>query len=183
MPSHWTQDAFTAAARFAAEAHHRTQALVPGTRLPYFYHVVLVAMETTAALAVEDGHGGDLAVQCALLHDVLEDTPATAHQLAAQFGPAVTAGVRALTKNTAIADKSARMRDSLNRIRRQPSAVWVVKLADRIVNLQPPPLDWDDAKVARYRLEAQEICDTLGAASPVLADRLAGKIRRYGCAG
>lgn len=82
-----------------------------------------------------------------------------------------------------IAEKAARMQDSLKRIRQQPPAVWMVKLADRIVNLQPPPPDWDDAKVARYRLEALEILDSLGAASPVLADRLAGWIRGYGRVG
>lgn len=180
MSSPWTPETAMAAARFAAEAHQCIGQTVPGTDIPYFYHVSLVAIEVMNALSLEDAHDGDLAVQCALLHDVLEDTPATALQLAAQFGPVVTAGVQALTKDAVIADKGARMRDSLKRIRQQPRAVWMVKLADRIVNLQPPPDDWNAAKVDQYRQEAREILHSLGAASPVLADRLTDKIRSYG---
>ena len=180
MPSAWSPDNYMAAARFAAEAHHVTGARMPGTRLPYFYHVTLVAMETVGALAVEAGHDGDLAVQCALLHDVLEDTAITAEALSAQFGPAVGAGVLALTKKARIADPTLRLVDSLARIQRQPTAIWMVKLADRIVNLQPPPDHWDPGRVSRYREGARQILETLGTASPYLAARLAGKIQGYG---
>ena len=183
MPSAWSPDNYMAAARFAAEAHHTTGAQVPGTRLPYFYHVTLVAMETVGALAVEDGHDGDLAVQCALLHDVLEDTPTRLPQLSAYFAPAVCEGVRALTKDPRIEDPALRLMDSLARIQQHPSAIWVVKLADRIVNLQPPPDHWNPRRVSRYREGAQVICDTLGTASPYLAERLAHKLRDYGPSG
>ncbi|MFH1985463.1 MAG: HD domain-containing protein [Pseudomonadota bacterium] len=180
MTSPWSPETYMAAARFAAEAHQRTGKAVPGTHLPYFYHVCLVAMEVTRALSVEDGHDGDLAVQCALLHDVLEDTPVSVRRLAAHFGAAVAAGVQALTKDPAISQKDARMRDSLARIRRQPPSVWLVKLADRIVNLQPPPSDWRADKIALYGQEARVILDALAAASPHLARRLADKISGYG---
>ncbi len=183
MPSMWSPDNYMAAARFAAEAHHITGARVPGTRLPYFYHVTLVAMETIGVLGVEAGHDGDLAVQCALLHDVLEDTAITAEALSARFGPSVPKGVEALTKDTRIANPPSRLADSLARIQRQPSAIWVVKLADRIVNLQPPPEHWEPRRVARYRDGARQVLDTLGTASPYLADRLARKIHGYGRSG
>jgi (p)ppGpp synthase/HD superfamily hydrolase len=168
-----------AAARFAAEAHHATGACVPGTALPYFYHVTLVAMETLGALAAEDGHDGDLAVQCALLHDVLEDAPVTADQLAGHFGPMVSAGVAALSKDPGIGDPTAQLEDSLRRIRHQPKSVWIVKLADRIANLQPPPQHWRRERILRYREGAKMILDALGVASPHLARRLADRIRDY----
>ncbi|MEZ4637991.1 MAG: hypothetical protein R2856_24030 [Caldilineaceae bacterium] len=72
----WSQEKYLAAWLFAAEAHGVQT--VPGTALPYVVHVGAVAMEVTAALT----HGSqvndpDLAVQCALLHDVIEDTSIT----------------------------------------------------------------------------------------------------------
>jgi (p)ppGpp synthase/HD superfamily hydrolase len=43
---------------------------------------------------------GDLAIQCALLHDVLEDTDTTESAVEVAFGPLVLRGSRALTKRT-----------------------------------------------------------------------------------
>jgi (p)ppGpp synthase/HD superfamily hydrolase len=47
--------------------------------------------------------------------------------------------VAALTKNPAVGDKPAQMRDSLERICQCSPEVWMVKLADRINNLREPP--------------------------------------------
>jgi (p)ppGpp synthase/HD superfamily hydrolase len=66
----WSQEVYTSAYRFAAEAHHGQ--LFPGTKLPYIMHVSFVSMEVLAALAQEPTRDGNLAVQCALLHDVIE---------------------------------------------------------------------------------------------------------------
>jgi (p)ppGpp synthase/HD superfamily hydrolase len=136
-------------------------------------------MEVMTALTVEPGYDGDLAVQCALLHDVLEDTPIAYAQLEARFGPLVAQGVAALTKNASL-PKSEQMGESLARIRQQPTEVWMVKLADRITNLQPPPVGWTSAKRQRYRDEAREIYHALGSASPFLAARLQNHIEQYG---
>jgi (p)ppGpp synthase/HD superfamily hydrolase len=54
-----------------AEAHHGQ--LFPGTELPYIMHVSFVSMEVMAALAQEPTRDGNLAVQYALLRDVIED--------------------------------------------------------------------------------------------------------------
>lgn len=72
------------------------------------------------------------------------------------------------------------MADSLARIRQQPLAVSMVKLADRITNLQPPPAHWDAAKIADYRAEAGTILEALDDADGWLAARLRGKIEGYG---
>lgn len=167
---------FAAALRFAAAAH-RGQT-VPGSELPYLVHVTTVAAEVIAALAFEHHHDPDVAVLCALLHDTVEDTPATLADIEARFGPAVAAGVAALSKDATL-PKAERMADSLARIRREPHAVWLVKLADRITNLAPPPAHWPKAKRAAYREEAMRIGEALGEASPYLAGRLAEKIDAY----
>jgi len=151
---------------------------VPGTKLPYLLHVTTVAQEVAVALGVEPGHDGDLAICCALLHDTVEDCGVTVEELRGIFGPAVAAGVAALSKDPSL-DKSAAMVDSLDRIRRQPQEVWMVKLADRITNLQPAPAHWDSERRRAYRDEARVILDELGEASPWLAARLRAKIEGY----
>ena len=176
----WTQDGYLRALRFAAEAH--AGQTVPGTDLPYILHVTSVAMEVMAALRAEPDCDQELAVHCALLHDVVEDTEATVERVQATFGTAVASGVSALSKNGTL-PKEEQLPDSLLRIRQEPKEVWMVKLADRITNLQPPPSHWSEGKVANYRKEAALIHASLEQASPVLARRLLQKIQDYGRAG
>lgn len=176
MASIWDRELYIKACRFAAQAHQGQ--LVPGTELPYLLHLNLVSMEIIAALTAESDRDGDLAVQCALLHDTIEDTDITYDRLVAIFGAKVADGVAALSKNPTL-EKSDRLVDSLERIARQPIEIWMVKLADRITNLQPPPPHWTLAKIQQYRDEAILIHTHLQAASPYLAARLAEKIHNY----
>jgi len=172
----WSQEAYLAAWHFAAEAHRGQK--VPGSKSPYIVHVAAVAMEVIAALREETVDHPDLAVQCALLHDTVEDTDTSAEDLAERFGAAVTGGVAALSKRGDLAKPEA-MRDSLERISAQPREIAMVKLADRITNLQPPPDFWTAEKCTAYRAEAQDIHAALAGASPYLAARLAAKIEAY----
>jgi hypothetical protein len=55
----------------------------------------------------------------------------------------------------------------------------MVKLADRITNLQPPPGHWDAEKIERYREEGRVILRELGDGCPYLADRLDNKVKVY----
>lgn len=170
-------DAWRDAWRYAVEAHHGQR--FTGTELPYVLHVGSVAAEALIALSRAPLDARLLALRCALLHDVIEDTGRAPDELAARFGDEVVAGVLALSKDPAL-PREQRLADSLRRIRAQPRPVWCVKLADRIVNLDPPPSHWSDAKVAEYRDEALEILDALGTASARLAGRLRRRIARYG---
>jgi (p)ppGpp synthase/HD superfamily hydrolase len=180
MPSPWSDQAYNEAIAFAAEAHLDIGQTVPGTRLPYVVHVANVAMEVMAALSVTEGLDGTLAVVCALLHDTLEDTRVTVDQLRARFGDATADGVLALTKHESVGDKDAQMADSLRRILLQPLEIAVVKLADRITNLQPPPRHWDAARMVRYQREAMAIHGALGERNVFLARRLEERIADYG---
>jgi guanosine-3',5'-bis(diphosphate) 3'-pyrophosphohydrolase len=163
-------DRYVAALRFAAARHHAQS--VPGTELPYLVHVASVAAEVIAALATTPVDNPDLGVACALLHDTIEDTETTYDEILQAFGAAVADGVQALTK-------TAGMADSLRRIRLQPHEIWMVKLADRITNLAPPPAKWTREKCRGYREEAIAIADALGAASATLDSRLRARIASY----
>lgn len=171
----FTPDRYVAALRFAAIKHEGQR--MAGNAFPYLVHVASVASEVIAAL--EPGLDGDLAVQCALLHDTLEDTQTTFDELASQFGRAVADGVLALSKIDDSIAKDDRMADSLRRIRLQPREIWIVKLGDRITNLAPPPENWSSDKRRAYQAEAVLIADALGAASPVMEARIRTRIADY----
>ena len=55
----------------------------------------------------------------------------------------------------------------------------MVKLADRITILQPPPSHWNDEKIARYKKGAELIHRELASASEYLGERLRMKIGEY----
>lgn len=171
------QDAYIQAWLYAARAHQGQTVTASG--LPYIVHVGLVAMELLAVLPQWPQANHALALQCALLHDTLEDTPTRHADLSSAFGTAVADGVQALTKREDLPKPEA-MLDSLRRIRAQPHEVWAVKLADRITNLAPPPAHWSADKVAAYREEAREIHRQLSPANAQLAQRLEQRIHRYG---
>jgi len=172
----WSQEKYIRAYRFAAKAH-RGQ-LVPGTGLPYLMHLSFVSMEIIAALVVEEGENPDLAVQYALLHDVIEDTKLSYQRVKEIFGKDVADGVDSLSKRKDI-EKSQQLRESLKRIQLQPNEVWMVKLADRISNLQPPPFDWTQVQIRAYWESPDEIYAALKDASPYLGERLRKKIDIY----
>jgi guanosine-3',5'-bis(diphosphate) 3'-pyrophosphohydrolase len=173
----WDQDQYLKAWNFASVSHNGQT--LPGSDTPYINHLGLVAMEATAALANYSIDNPNLFVLCALLHDSIEDTSTTFDDIKNTFGADVAEGVLALTKNKELPSKPEQMLDSLRRIKNQPIEVWMVKLCDRITNLQPPPKHWHKEKIANYQVEARIILDQLGAANPFLAERLTMKIDAY----
>ena len=88
---------------------------LPGARRQQVHHA--------RQLEVAPDLDGDLAVQCALLHDVIEDAGISCEKLAAEFGPAVSDGVLALSKNNILKSKQEKMADSLARIKAQPKEI------------------------------------------------------------
>jgi (p)ppGpp synthase/HD superfamily hydrolase len=179
--STWSPDAFAKAWHFASLCHAGQTYAGPeeGQAFDYLTHVGSVAMELVWALPTAPNADGDLAVQCAALHDVIEDTNATYDLVAESFGRDVADGVLALSKDPTLSTKTEQMADSLHRIRQQPKEIWMVKMADRITNLEPPPYHWDDVKIEAYRQEAIVIHDALHTANEALANRLQEKIEQY----
>lgn len=162
--------------RFAAEAHNAQK--VPDADLPYLHHLGRVAFIVLEANQSEPIPDIDLAVCCAILHDSIEDQNVSHSDLVERFGTAVADGVLALSKDAKI-PKSEAMADSLERIRKQPLAIWCVKLADRISNLQITPAHWSSEKCLAYRTEAQQILYALGSANQRLASWLLSSIETY----
>ena len=180
--NNWSQEKYIQAYKFAARAHQGQN--IPGSEIPYIMHLSFVSMEAIAALnaekelSIKKKYDGNLVVQCALLHDTIEDTDITFAEIEAKFGASIAQGVLALTKDKSIA-KNLQMEDSLKRIKQQSPEIWMVKLADRISNLQSPPHYWRKEKKIYYREEAISIYETLKDASSFLALRLANKIENY----
>ena len=172
----WSQEKFLKAYHFAARAHRGQE--YSGTGLPYMMHISFVTMEVCAALTVESVDDPDLAVQSAILHDVIEDTGVTKSRLKELFGKHVANGVDALSKNKKLKKKD-RLQDSIERILKQPPEIWMVKLADRISNLQAPPFQWSKERRERQILTSISIYESLKDGSDYLANRLDKKIKEF----
>ncbi len=173
----WNQDRYTKAWNYAAHAH--LGGTMPDGELPYIKHVANVMMEAMGAMVNgKNVTNPNLLIETALLHDTIEDTKVTYDDIVTTFGKNVADGVMALSKNPAL-PKEEQMIDSIKRIQLQPQEIWMVKLADRISNLQKPPAHWDKYRIRRYKDEAQLILDELGNADEYLHDRLSAKIIAY----
>jgi (p)ppGpp synthase/HD superfamily hydrolase len=177
----WSPDVFSKAWTFATHCHKGQTYGGPteGEQVDYINHVASVAVEVIWALPGTPDADANLAIQCALLHDVIEDTEVRYERIVERFGQPVADGVMALTKDSRIPTKGEQMDDSLRRIREQRQEIWMVKMADRITNLYHPPFYWNREKITAYRQEALKIYDALHPANALLAQRLYDKIEQY----
>ena len=172
------QDIYQKTIQFSAEKHALLQQTLPDSIIPYDVHVSNVAMEILVAATYSKIFDTEFAIQVALLHDILEDTAVTEEELSRIFGSEVTAGVQALTKNKLLPNHE-QMKDSLQRIKKCVAEVRAVKLADRITNLQEPPLSWSMEKRQNYLHEAALILKEFNGTNEYLEKRLALKIEAY----
>lgn len=168
---------------FALKAH-KEQKTPEG--LPYSFHIVSVATEVINSLSQYSisYNEANIAIACALLHDVNEDTDTrVTDELNIPNIKTVIAGVGALTKDTTLPTKQEQMQDSLARLKQEPKYVQMVKLADRITNLAPAPDFWNKAKRQAYVDEAKLILDALKDSNPYLASKLQSKVENYAVEG
>ncbi len=172
-----TQELYQKAIRFAGERHKNQK--LPGSEANYLVHLSNVAMEVMMAFMVKNNFDLDYAIQLALLHDILEDTDTAPEELRERFGEKVASGVLALTKNEHFASKEEKMMDSLKRINESGKEAGIVKLADRITNLQQPPGHWTNDKIRSYRDESRLISRILKNKNEYLNTRLEAKIAEY----
>ena len=71
------------------------------------------------------------------------------------------------------------MADSISRIKASYKEVAIVKLADRITNLQTPPKTWTQEKVKSYKEEAKFIAVNLKGYNLYLDKRIELAISSY----
>jgi|YNPNPStandDraft_1061719.scaffolds.fasta_scaffold81560_2 (p)ppGpp synthase/HD superfamily hydrolase len=173
----WNPDLYSDTLYFAASAHEGQ--FVPGKTYSYVVHLVDVCMEAMRAAILEELEDPNLAMQCALLHDTLEDTAVTYEILLDRFGRDVANGVRALSKKPELPHTRKVLEEYLRELAAQKREVRIVKLADRIVNLREPPAHWDMEKRKEYLEESRLILKFLKKTSPLLESRLNDKIYAY----
>jgi len=172
-----TQELYQKAMKFAGEKHSEQK--VPDTNANYLLHISNVAMEVLLAYQANDNFDLDFAVQAAILHDTIEDTTADFDEIRNEFDESIALAVQALTKNESLPTKAERMKDSLARINALQKEVGLVKIADRITNLQTPPKHWSKEKIINYWEEARLIATALRGKNEYLHHRLSQKIDMY----
>lgn len=95
----------------------------------------------------------------ALLHDTIEDTPTTAEELAAEFGPTVAAVVTELTFPAGIPNRRAEIVKALPGF---SDRAKLIKYADAMANLADlPNSGWDAERLKRHANYAATIITTL----------------------
>jgi guanosine-3',5'-bis(diphosphate) 3'-pyrophosphohydrolase len=175
-PAYELQQAYQKAIRFAGEKHKNQK--MPASKASYLVHLSNVAMEVIVAANHSKNFDLEFAVQVALLHDVIEDTPTSFDEVAESFSLEVAEAVLALSKNEDL-PADDQIPDSLRRIKALRKEVWAVKLADRISNMQKPPGNWTLEKKKHYREIAILINNELKGGNAYLESRLEEKIREY----
>ena len=143
-----TQDLYQKAMKFAGEKHSEQK--VPGTNSNYLLHISNVTMEVLFAYNEDKNFNINYAIQIAILHDTLEDTDTSYSEIKDEFGEPVAKAVKALTKDHSLTSKKERLLNSLKRIKILDNEAGIVKLADRITNLQKPPGHWNKIKNFQY---------------------------------
>lgn len=140
------------ALRVAAAAHAGQTRKASG--LPYITHPVAVAM-----LLQQHGFTDERTLAAALLHDVVEDTPVSAADLAAEFEAPVVELVGHLTERKL--DESGcrrpwedRKREHLSHIGSSPLAARAITLADKLHNLRTMIFDMDRGEDLSERFNA-----------------------------
>ena len=173
----FSQEKYLKALTFAARAHGEQKTPYG---LPYLTHITSVTMEVIHACveAKLDKDRADIAISCALLHDVVEDTALTYDDIFNEFGLEIAEAVDALTKDKNL-PKKEQMSDSINKLLAQPYEIQMIKLADRITNMQKPPQTWENDKIFNYHKEAKFILSCLKNCNINLSKRLEEKINNY----
>lgn len=135
------------AARFAIDAHGEQRR---PTGVPYLEHL----LEALEIAVVGAGVTDPEVLEAIVLHDVVEDTPRTIAEIGDRFGQPVAELVAWVTKPPTPpgADKAEVKRAYLESLAGAPDRAVLVKLADRVSNVQELHRMPEDFQ-ARYRSE------------------------------
>jgi (p)ppGpp synthase/HD superfamily hydrolase len=139
-----------------AAGHHMDQRRKGEAAEPYINHLTEVAELVAEAT---DGAEPELIV-AAILHDVVEDTPITIEQVAAEFGEDVAALVAQVTDDKSL-PKAERKRLQIAHAAAASSGAKIIKLADKTSNIRAlansPPADWPAERRQEYVAWAQRV--------------------------
>ncbi|GIK77622.1 MAG: HD domain-containing protein [Thermoleophilia bacterium] len=108
-----------------------------------------------AVAALVDAAGFDAdAVAAALLHDLVEDTPATVETVAAELGPGIGGWVAALTEDASIAEYGERKAEHRIRVLDAggvPASIYLADKLDRVRTLVAAGTVVDPDRLDHYR--------------------------------
>lgn len=146
------------ALRIATEAHHQ-QLRKDGS--PFLLHPLGV-WQNLVQVELADPH----VLGLALVHDVLEERPLEAayfeQRIANELGTDTARHVRWLSDKPGRSTER-RKQDQLRKLRHAPWPVRVVKLADRLTNLQSGPAPgWSATKTQAYATHSLALLEALG---------------------
>lgn len=158
--------AILTALHFAADKH-RDQRRKDAGASPYINHPIEVA-----ELLARVGGVRDLVVlQAAILHDTIEDTQTTPHELDAHFGERVRKVVEEVTDDTKL-PKADRKRLQIEHAAHLSREAQLVKLADKIANVKSvtdaPPAKWPLSRRKEYLDWADAVVGGLRGCNPQL---------------
>jgi len=155
-----------AAIAFAAEKHRNQRRKDPEAS-PYINHPIALAN----VLANEAGIEDERVLLAALLHDTVEDTETTEHELSRLFGNEVADIVMEVTDDTTL-PQAERKRLQIVHAAHISHRAKLVKLADKICNLRDnaksPPVDWPFERNQEYFDWARAVVDRLRGVHPGL---------------
>lgn len=140
------------AATFAYAAHAATGQLRKYTGEPYFIHV-----EAVAQLVADLPSSTDEMIAAAYLHDTIEDTEVTLHDISKNFGMDVAVLVKQLTNVSKPSDGNRETRKALDRAHTalaSPEAK-TIKLADVIHNAES--ITMYDPKFAKVYMKEKKL--------------------------
>lgn len=154
------------AVAFAAHKH-REQKRKDKDASPYINHPIQLA----TVLWEEGGVTDPQVIAAALLHDTLEDTETTWHELRGEFGKEIADVVLEVT-DTKWIGMEVRKRLQVSRAKHSSGMAKLVKLADKICNVRDvaahPPAHWPVERRRQYFDWAKEVIDRLRGTHPEL---------------
>jgi (p)ppGpp synthase/HD superfamily hydrolase len=166
-----------AALAYAAEKHRDQRRKGAGSP-PAINHSIEVAELLARVAGVTDA----ATLQAAVLHDVLEDTDATAEELEAAFGPEVRRIVEEVTDDREL-EQTEQRRIQVERAPHLSRAAKLVRLADKIANVRSlthgPPADWSADRRWDYLEWTERVSQGCRGCSPEL-ERLYERVIREG---
>lgn len=177
MKNLWQKEEIYKVVLYATEAFNRKYQIYDENRKVFTAHFTLVALNALN-FSMEEDVDREFLMKVAILHDVIEDTDVTYEDLVKEFGKKVADGVLSLSRDEKI-EYEKQIPECIERIKRQPKEVAIVKMADRLYNIREPFITWSKEKIAKYKIESQFICDELGYACENLKNELQTAIDNY----
>jgi len=158
---------------YAADQHRLQRRKGPADgpnnrQTPYLNHLIRVA-ELIANAGMTDVD----VLRAAILHDVVEDTPATEADVRERFGDRVADFVMEVSDDKSLPKERRKALPVAHAAHISPAAAWI-KLADKIDNVRDitiaPPVGWSLERIREYFEWAKRVTDALPPTSPALQD-------------